>query len=56
MRSGLIKVQYIVLEKAVELLLMQDEEVIQAFSPHASQKTFGIWHSLAEFGMVCVAP
>ena len=40
MGSGLIKVQHIVLEKEVELLLMQDEEVIQAFSPHASQKTF----------------
>ena len=40
MGSGLIKVQDIVLEKAVELLLMQDQEVIQAFSSHASQKTF----------------
>ena len=53
MGSGLIKVLHIVLEKAVELLLIQDEEVIQAFSPHASQKTFVIWHSLAEFGMAC---
>ena len=40
MGSCLIKVLHIVLEKAVELLLIQDEEVIQAFSPHASQKTF----------------
>ena len=35
-----MQVLHIVLEKAVELLLIQDEEVIQAFSPHASQKTF----------------
>ncbi len=40
MGSGLIKVEDIVLEKAVELLFMQDQEVIQAFSSHASQKAF----------------
>jgi hypothetical protein len=35
MGSGLMKGHHRVLEKAVELLLPQDEEVIQAFSPHA---------------------
>jgi hypothetical protein len=40
MRAGLMKVQDIVLEKAVELLFMQDQDVIQAFSSHASQKAF----------------
>jgi hypothetical protein len=28
------------LEETVELFLMQDQEMIQAFSPHASQKAF----------------
>ena len=42
MGSGLIKVEDIVLEKAVELLFMQDQEVIQAFSSHASQKAFAV--------------
>ena len=40
MRSSLIEVDDIGLEEAVELLLMQDQEVIQTFSSHASQKTF----------------
>jgi hypothetical protein len=40
MGSGLIEVDDIGFEKPSELLLMQDEEVIQTFSPHASQKTF----------------
>src|SRR5690348_11458052 len=39
MRSSLIEVQNIGLEEAGEVLLMEDQEVIQAFSPHASQKT-----------------
>jgi hypothetical protein len=30
---------------------MEDQEVIQAFSPHASQEAFVIWHWLAVFGM-----
>lgn len=37
MGSGSMKVEHIVLEKAVELLFMQDQEVIQAFSWHASR-------------------
>ena len=40
MRSSLIEVDDIGLEEAVELLLMQDQEMIQAFSSHASQKAF----------------
>lgn len=40
MRSGLIEVHRICIEKPGELLLLEDEEVIQAFSPHAAQKTF----------------
>ena len=40
MGSSVIKVEDIVLEKAEELLFMQDQEVIQAFSSHASQKAF----------------
>ena len=40
MGSGLIEVESIRLEEAVELLRMEDQIVIQAFSPHASQKAF----------------
>jgi len=40
MRSSLVKVHDIRFEKAVKLLLLEDQEVIQAFSPHTSQKTF----------------
>jgi hypothetical protein len=38
MWSGLIEVHYICVEETVELLLMQDQEVIKAFSPDAAQK------------------
>jgi hypothetical protein len=41
------------LGEAVELFLLQDQEMIQACSPDASQKAFVIWHWLAEFGMGC---
>ena len=40
MRSSVIEVHHISFEETVELLFMKDEEVIQAFSPHASQKAF----------------
>ena len=40
MGSSLIKVQCISPEEARELFLMENEEVIQAFSSHASQKAF----------------
>jgi len=33
--SSLVEVQDIGLEEAVELFLMEDQEMIQAFSPHA---------------------
>jgi hypothetical protein len=46
MGSGLIEIHTICFEKPRELLLMQDEEVIQTFSPHAPQKTFT--HSICE--------
>ena len=37
MGSGLIEVESIRLEEAVELLRMEDQIVIQAFLPHASR-------------------
>jgi hypothetical protein len=40
MRSSLSKVQDRSIEKPVQLPLLEDQEMIQAFSPHASQKTF----------------
>ena len=40
MGSGLIEVHHIRFEKPGELLLVEDQEMIQAFSPHASQETF----------------
>jgi hypothetical protein len=40
MRSSLVKVHAICLEKTIQLPLMQDQKVIQAFSSHTSQKTF----------------
>ena len=39
-RSNFIEVHHVCLEETIELLLMQDQEMIQAFSPHASQKAF----------------
>ncbi len=35
MGSGLIEIDNILVEKPGELLLMEDQEMIQAFSPHA---------------------
>ena len=50
MGPGLIEVQHIGLEKSRELLLMKNQEVIQTFSPHASQKALtdgiGSWRSV----------
>ncbi len=47
MRSSLIEIQDRGPEEAGELLLMEAQEVIQAFSPHASQKALtdgiGLW-------------
>jgi len=36
----MIEVPHVCVEETVELFFMKDEEVIQAFSPHASQKAF----------------
>jgi hypothetical protein len=40
MGSGLIEVDNIPFKKPGELFLMENQEMIQAFSPHASQKAF----------------
>jgi hypothetical protein len=40
MRSSMIAVPHVYFEETVELLFMQDEEMIQAFSPHAPKKAF----------------
>jgi hypothetical protein len=40
MRSSVIEVHHVCFEETGELLFMQDEEVIQAFAPHAPQKAF----------------
>lgn len=40
MRSGMIEVLFIRHEKSGELLLMENEEVIQTFSPYTPQKAF----------------
>ncbi len=40
MGASLIKVQGISLEEAIALFLIENEEVIQAFSSHTAQKTF----------------
>src|SRR5260221_12012847 len=53
MGSGLVEVENICFEEAVEVLLMEDQEVIQAFSPHASQKAFtnGIRAARVRYGV-----
>jgi hypothetical protein len=56
MRSSLIERQDRGPEEAGELLLMEDQEVIQACSPHASQKALVIWHWLMAYGMAFEAP
>ncbi len=40
MRSSMVKVVYIGIEDALELLLLIDQQVIKAFLPHAPQKAF----------------
>ena len=53
MGSGLVEVESIRLQEAVELLRMEDQEVIQAFSPHVSQKAFtnGIREARVRYGV-----
>jgi len=50
MRSSLVEVQGICREEAGELLLLKDQEVIQAFSPDAAQEAFT--HSISSWGSV----
>jgi hypothetical protein len=40
MRPGSVKVLHIGNEHPVELLLLQDEQMIEAFTPHACEKSF----------------
>jgi len=45
-----IEVPHVCFEQTIELIFMQDEKVIQAFSPHALQKAFAygirLWSSV----------
>ncbi len=50
MGSGLIEVHGIRHEKPGKVLLVENEEVIQAFSPYAPQKTFA--HSICSWRLV----
>jgi len=38
MRSYLIEVRYVGIEDALELLLMKDQQMVQAFLPHTPQE------------------
>ena len=40
MGSGLIEIDYIRVEKPAKVLLMENQEMIQAFAPHTAQKAF----------------
>jgi hypothetical protein len=40
MRPGMIEVEDIRVEYALELLLMQDEQIVEAFPPHTPEKAF----------------
>ncbi len=53
MGSGLIAVDNIPFEKPGELFLMENQEMIQAFSPYASQKAFanGICQARVRYGV-----
>jgi hypothetical protein len=53
MRSCLVEVRHIGIEDALELLLLQDEQVIEALTPHTAQKAFtdsiGPWCVVGRF-------
>ena len=53
MRPGSVEVLHIGIDHPVEVLLMQDEQMIEAFTPHASEKSFtdgvGSW-SVIRYG------
>jgi hypothetical protein len=40
MRSCPLEVCYILIEHALELLLMEDQQMVKAFSPHTPHKAF----------------
>lgn len=56
MWSGLIEIDHIGFEEAMEVPLVEDQEMIQTCSPRAPQKPFVIWHSLAASGTGFEAP
>jgi hypothetical protein len=53
MWSGLVEVRDVRIEDALELPLMEDQQVIQAFLPHAPQEAFadgiGSWRMIRGF-------
>src|SRR5258708_17441108 len=53
MRSCLVEVRYIRIEHALELLLVKDQQVVEAFLPHAPQEAFaeriGSWRMKGRF-------
>ena len=58
MRPGMVEVEDIRVEYALELLLLQDEQMVQAFTPHTPEKTFtdGIGsRSVIWYGMVRIS-
>lgn len=42
MRSYLIEVRYVRIEDALELLLMKDQQMVQAFLPHSPQEALTV--------------
>src|SRR5207244_10517064 len=50
MRTSVMKIQDRAFEKPLELLLMKDQKVIQAFSSHAQEKT--LTHSIRLWGSI----
>jgi hypothetical protein len=56
MRSSMIEVPHVCFEETGELLFMQDQEVIQACSPHAPQQAFADGMREGEFGTAFEAP
>ena len=60
MRSCLVEVCHIRIEDTLKLPLMEDEQVVEAFLPHASQKAFagciGSWSVIGgseDFNFAC---
>jgi hypothetical protein len=53
MRPRLVEVHHIRIEHALELLLMQNQQMIQAFLPHTSQEALtdriGSWRTIGRF-------